>query len=408
MSNASFVVLIKDNFGGDTNKLTRFLKEQPYEGILYRYNHQWLSVLLSEFPFQYEDFSIKASLKLDTEVVSFYESEDYGWGFHFYYNGSDLFSIDIEYDNSDFEDINNNGVHIKGSYDSLGKLLSKSLIMNEIENSSQSLNEQKKTELLADIKDSINIGELADIRFDNFSHFEGESTFIRFGNMKREINVKKIILKMIDGKLKDMGLSYIKKSPFSADYSFLRKDNGYYSGIDIFIDDGDISFYIKTHLKSYDVKYEINEFQELAKNKYRHFNSESHLKFILSKFFQLFLKYGLDLIKKESIIPFDVKESTDKIINLFNLLNKYEKVFFTKYLTPGGKMLYSDKNSQMEINFHLFNSAFTLNLIKDNNSVNIREIIEDDKIWISFRNNFEYENELTRIINILIENKQLG
>lgn len=407
MSEASFVVMIKDNFENNYKKLTLFMKKYSDQGVIYKYNQEWLIALLSEFPYQFDNFSTSISSNFKTMVVPFYESEDYGWGFKFYLEGKESFSIDLDFNDEVTSNNNQEGFRLEGSLDLLNELFleKESNFVKELTNIQHPINDDKKIELLTSFKNSLEINQLHNIRYDNFSPDNHQSPIIQFGKVEKRINVKKILFETLEGRLKELGFLYVKDSPQSADFSFLRNDNGYWSGVDIFIDGYNIVFQLSTNYRDYYVN-QLDGFKELFEEQYRSFNSASHLKYILKRFIEIFEDYGLEIIKRNMFIPFDINEITDEILSHY--LMDCNKANIIEPLNLGGEINYSNKSYQIKFRFHMLATAFSIDITKGNTEKNIYDVLNLDKIWVNFRNKEEYSYELKRILELLICNNHLG
>lgn len=93
MSSASFAILIEKV---NMNNLEGVLGKEIGNGIIYSLNPKWTAIVLEDFIEHYDSLSSELSIKLGSKVLSFYQSEDYGWGINIYEHGSKVFFAEAE------------------------------------------------------------------------------------------------------------------------------------------------------------------------------------------------------------------------------------------------------------------------------------------------------------------------
>ncbi|HZG74854.1 MAG TPA: hypothetical protein VEZ72_03245 [Paenibacillus sp.] len=400
MSASTFITLLRKN---SVYNVEESLKQCKVEGYYFPLGENWIGYCYKDFEKNYKRVGKK--LSESSPVLSFYASEDYGWGFSFFQQGKEITKLDIELgidpssiqktlDKADFEPF----LNLVEDRQEFGRI-KQALAL-------QYLSLDDPLHGAVRFLHVLGLPDLTNVTYENIdaNHVELEQ-IVRVGNPKRRIDVRKITEDVFRDVMDRHHLTYISRNPqSSADFGLYRNDNGIILGIEFYTDArGPIYKSISCNIKTCCIEYSL-DFLKYKRRLLHEYGNEVEFRSILKEFVETFTEYAEPIFLRETLTPFDLESLYDlEIDSLFGEIG-FVRIGSNQLTFCGGSIEYGFGERRLAIRHHHRYHIVSIEVRIDGEMVGLDRI--HDYMYtkrMCFTNKHEYVDVIQSLIQILKE-----
>jgi len=410
MSEFTSTLIIKDV---SIKEITDFYSKKNIEGFAFHINSKWRGVVLDVAFEKLSENACKLSLEFGTYTFNFFNFEDDGWGYDLYFKGEEKASLFINYDTSIRNNMESNDLTTQNpNLSLLNEIASKK---EEIDKLQEYLNDtcmdvDKLFQGVEYFKQAFELDSISFVSFEYFSSLSSKALkefdakhFRSAGAVK---NLKKSILKGLEGRLNQLGYYFDKEESGPNEFAFLQVENGFKKGLIltkeiVFNDKNERVNRIEPCLRApvsvsgTNLYYRTEGVQKIFE-----YNSEAELNSALEQIFNQFVKRGLNWIAENSLKMFNAHKFYEDIVDNFFKKFTFKRVYTDENLLAGGKVIYSNGEVRVVFNHNWLHTNVSCRIVEAGTEKFLFDIAKEHNAEkLMQKNGYRNEEEYKKYIN---------